>query len=120
MGVFFLVVFVAVVVYFFASSKTRRDTAIESRVQKMIRGNVDFASFSDLYFEAAKSYAVSKGATAADDQSASAKVVVNGTVYFVVFTRQRDGGTSISVDTEKNMERTFDKLFSFDKTKEQG
>lgn len=49
------------------------------------------ATFSDLYYEAAKSYAVAKGAQAADDQSASANVVVNGSVYFVVFIRERDG-----------------------------
>ena len=97
MEIFFFVVVIAAV-YFFASSKSRRDAAIETRVKKMLAAGVDYATFSDLYYEAAKSYAVAKGAQAADDQSASAKVVVNGSVYFVVFIRERDGGTTITVN----------------------
>lgn len=96
MGIFILIIAVAGIVYFFASSKTRRDTAVESRVKRMLSSGVSSSTFPDLYYEAAKSYAISKGATAADHESASAKVVIDGSVYFVVFIRDTDGGTIIS------------------------
>ncbi len=117
MEVFILVLVVAAVVYFFSSSKTRRDNAIETRVKRMVEGGVDYATFSDLYYEAAKAYAISKGAKAADDREASATVVVDGSVYFVVFIKERDGGTTITVDL---MDKMVDSLMPFAKTKEQG
>lgn len=91
--------------YFFASSKSRRDTAVESRVRRMVSSGVRSSTFSDIYYEAAKSYAISKGATAADNESSSAKVVIDGDVYFVVFIRDRDGGTIINADRNSNVEK---------------
>jgi hypothetical protein len=61
MGFLILILVVAGIVYFFASSKTRRDTAIESRVNRMVSSGVSSSTFPDLYYEAAKSYAISKG-----------------------------------------------------------
>ena len=103
MGVLILILVVAGIVYFFASSKTRRDTAIESRVKRMVSSGVSSSTFPDLYYEAAKSYAISKGATAADHESASAKVIIDGNVYFVVFIRDTGGGTIITAERDSNV-----------------
>ena len=103
MGFLILIIAVALIVYFFASSKTRRDTAVESRVNRMVSSGVSSSTFPDLYYEAAKSYAISKGATAADHESASAKVVISGTVYFVVFIRDTGGGTIITVERDSDV-----------------
>ncbi len=103
MGFLILIIAVALIVYFFASSKTRRDTAVESRVNRMVSSSVSSSTFPDLYYEAAKSYAISKGATAADHESASAKVVISGTVYFVVFIRDTGGGTIITVERDSDV-----------------
>jgi hypothetical protein len=84
-------------IYFLASRRSRRSDAIESRVRKLVKAGEDYAQFSDLYYEAARGYAVEKGAKAADDQSASATVVVDGRPYWVVFSRAFDGGTCIGV-----------------------
>ena len=103
MEVVILILAVAGIVFFFASYKTRRDMAVESRVKRMVAAAVSSSTFSDLYYDAAKSYAVSKGAKAADHESASAKIVIDGSVYFVVFIRDTGGGTIITVESDSNV-----------------
>lgn len=103
MGTILIVAVVAAVVYFFASSKSRRDAAVESRVTKMVSAGVRSSTFPDLYYEAAKAYAVSKGATAADNESAAAKMIIGGMVYFVVFIRDTDGGTMITAERDADV-----------------
>ena len=107
MEFFIVIIIVGGIVYFFASSKSRRDSAVEARVKKMVSSGVHSSTFSDLYSEAARSYAVAKGATAADHESASAKVVIDGQVYFVVFIRGHDGGTMITVNLDRNVENSI-------------
>ena len=84
-------------IYFVASHKSRRDKAVESRVRRMVSKGLDQALSSDLFFEAARSYAVSKGTRAPERDAASTHMLVGGEVYFVVFTRAAQGGTMISV-----------------------
>lgn len=94
-----IVVLIVVVagVYFFASHKSRRSEAVESRIRRMVSAGVSSSSFPDLYFEAAKSYAISKdGRYGADLESASALIIIAGSVYSVVFVRSVDGGTIIN------------------------
>lgn len=92
-------------IYIFASRKTRRDNAVESRVKKVISSSGDSLDFNDLYYESAKSYAISKGATAADNESASTKIIVNGMTYFAIFIRNSGGGTSIVVRDAKAVDK---------------
>lgn len=103
MGFLIVILIVGGVVYFFASAKSRRDTAVEARVKRMVSSGVGYSTFPDLYYEAAKSYAISKGATAADRESASAKVVIDAAVYFVVFIRDTSGGTIITVERDSDV-----------------
>ncbi|MFD3191763.1 hypothetical protein ACFMPD_16045 [Sedimentitalea sp. HM32M-2] len=84
-------------IYFVASHKSRRDKAVESRVKRMVSKGLDQALSSDLFFEAARSYAVSKGARAPEKDAASTHMLVDGEMYFVVFARAAQGGTMISV-----------------------
>jgi len=96
-------------IYLVASRKSRRSDAIESRVKKMVSAGKDYAVFADLYFEAARSYAVEKGAKASDENSASAHIVVDGRTYFVVFTRAASGGTIFGVEEADSVrKRIFD------------
>ena len=78
-------------IYLYASRKSRRDEAVESRVTRMVAAGVAGAEFPDLYYDAARAYAVAKGATAANDESAAATVLVDGRSYFVVFIRVHPG-----------------------------
>lgn len=84
-------------IYFFSTAKQRRNDAVEVRVERMIEGGRTLVTFSDLYFDAAKSYAISKGAHAPDQDVASTRMLVKGRVYFVVFMREIGQGTTISV-----------------------
>ena len=96
-------------IYLVASRKSRRSDAIESRVKKMVLAGKDYAVFADLYFEAARSYAVEKGAKAADENAASAHIVVDGRTYFVVFSRAASGGTIFGVEEADSVrQRIFD------------
>jgi hypothetical protein len=96
-------------IYLVASRKSRRSDAIESRVKKMVSAGKDYAVFADLYFEAARSYAIAKGAKAADENAASAHIVVDGRTYFVVFTRAASGGTIFGVEEADSVrQRIFD------------
>lgn len=115
MGFFFppaWVGFLGVCIYFFASRKSRRADEVEVRVKRMVSAGRDYAHFSDLYYEAAKGYAVEKGAKAADDQSASAVIVVDRVAYNVVFSRGTDGGTSMIVRTQSDVEKELKSHFS--------
>lgn len=97
-------------IYLVASRKSRRSDAVENRVKKMVSAGKDYAVFADLYFEAARSYAVEKGAKAPEQNVASAHIVVDGRTYFVVFTRAASGGTAIGVeDADAVRRRIFDK-----------
>lgn len=84
-------------IYLVASHKSRRADAVESRIKRMVAEGKTEALSSKLYFEAARSYAVSKGAKAAEKNAASTHVMVDGVAYFVVFTRATSGGTIITV-----------------------
>lgn len=96
-------------IYIFASRTSRRNDAVESRVKKMVAAGRGSASFSDLYFEAARSYAIEKGAKAPEPNAASAHILVDGRKYFVVFSRAASGGTMISVeDADVVKHRIFD------------
>ena len=92
-------------IYFFASNKSRRADEIEVRVKRMVSAGRDYNHFSDLYYEAAQKYALDKGDENADDQSASALIIVNDIVYIVVFSRAYDGGTLFSVRAQKDVEQ---------------
>ena len=74
----------------------------------MVSAGKDFAVFNELYFEAARSYAVAKGATAADNEAASARMVVGSRTYSVVFVRDLRGGTAISIRDAREIDREFD------------
>jgi hypothetical protein len=98
------------VIYLFASRKSRRDEAVEERVRRMVSGGVSNATFHDLYFDAARAYAIAKGATAAERDAASATMLVDGRPYFVVFMRERGSSTAISICYAESVER---ELLSF-------
>jgi hypothetical protein len=97
-------------IYLFASRKGRRDDAVERRVKRMVSAGVSDATFHDLYFEAARAYAISKGATAAERDAASATMLIDGRTYFVVFMRDGRSNTAISVKDTESVER---ELLSF-------
>ena len=87
-----------------------RGEGIEGRVAAMLVRGQDFAVFDDVAYEAARSYAVAKGAKAADAQSASARVVVGGETYFVVFCPALRGGTSFGIERAKEVrDRVLDR-----------
>jgi hypothetical protein len=99
-----LIVLVAAVVYFIASSKSRRDTAIEAKVRKMVGAGVADATFPNLYYDAAKAYAASKGAIGGDETGTASRVMIDGQVYFVIFTR--DSGTSTAMNVQRDEDVT--------------
>lgn len=104
MAIFLAFVAFGVAIYFYASRKSRRDDAVEARVKKMVAARKDYATFNDLYFEAARSYAIAKGALSPERDAASATMLVNGRSYFVVFMKETGGGTTISISDTKTIE----------------
>ena len=84
-------------IYLWISRKTRRSRAIERRVKEMMATGKNYMVFSELYFEAARGYAVEKGAKASDHNSASAHIIIDDRDYLVIFTRSTTGGTIISI-----------------------
>jgi len=84
-------------------SANRRNEAIEGRIKKMVSSGKDYAVFDELYFEAARTYAIEKGAKAADSTSASASVLVGGTTYRVMFVRATSGGTIFGVEDAQDV-----------------
>jgi hypothetical protein len=88
-------------IYWYASRKSRRDEAVEKRVRRVVLARQNHVTFPDLYFEAARAHAIAKGGgTGGEEDSASVTMVIEGTPYFVVFTRvpvPEGGGTTISV-----------------------
>lgn len=88
-------------IYIFASKRSRRDDAIEKRIRAMIANGNDFATFNDIYFDAAKSYAAEKGSRSDDPAIAIAKIVIDHVVYRVSFMRSRVGGTEIHLESDE-------------------
>lgn len=112
LGFFFPPIWLALIgygIYMYASRKSRRDEAVEGRVKRMVDAGRINASFPDLYFEAARSYAIAKGANAPEADAASAKILIEGTSYFVVFMRE-SGGTAISVERSSDVTRELEKF----------
>ncbi|MBB3913895.1 hypothetical protein [Rhizobium fabae] len=99
-------------IYVFASRESRRNRAVESRVKKVIDAGQTYGVFQDLYFEAARGYARSKGAKAADTDGASAQMLVNGRLYFVVFVKAAGGGTAVSITDAAQLHREVDEFAS--------
>ena len=99
-------------IYLFASRKSRRDDAVEKRVRMLISAGQAYATFNDLYFDAALSYAIAKGAKAAEQDAASTTMLVDGRTYFVVFMRERGNGTAISVRGTDSVERELSSFTS--------
>lgn len=87
---------VGYLIYFFASRDSRRDRAVETRVKRMVSQRMEYAEFPDLYYDAAKSYAIAKGHRGSEEGSSSTTMLVNNRSYFVIFIRQNGNGTSIS------------------------
>ena len=113
-GFFFPPAWLALVgigIYLFASRKSRRSEAVESRIKQLISTGKDHAVFEDLYFEAAHSYAVDRGAKAPEKNAASTHVVVDGCNYFVVFSRSVSGGTTIGIEEADAVRKRFDNVF---------
>ena len=101
-GFFFPPLWLALVgytIYIFVSSKKRRDTAIEDRVRRMIKGKLNFATFHDVYFEAASAYAKSHGASAkpVDPNFALTHIEIDGDEYEIGFMKNSGGGTVITL-----------------------
>lgn len=102
-------IFAGYVIYVFASKKSRRDDAVEDRVKRMISAGREYAVFSDLYFDAARSYAMAKGAKAPEQDAASATIIVNSRSYFVTFMKDSGGGTVISARDKCAVENEIEK-----------
>ena len=107
-----LLLVVVVMVYLFATAGSRRDGAVEDRVLRMIAGGKTYATFGELYFDAAKSYAIAKGAHAPEHNAASALISVGEKTYSVVFIRENDNGTTIMIEDLEAVERRFNEFSS--------
>ena len=92
-------------IYIYASRHTRKERAVEGRIRRMVAARRDMATFSELYYEAARSYAISKGCTYSDNEAASAAVMIDGKAYYVVFLRERDGGTTITLEDHAEVKK---------------
>lgn len=89
---------VAYVIYLYASRETRRDKAVETRVRRMLGARTEYAEFNEVYFEAAKAYAIAKGG-GGDDRAASADVMIAGQPLSVTFVRDNGGGTVFMIES---------------------
>lgn len=98
-------VLIGYLIYIYASRHTRKERVVEGRIRAMIAAKKDVATFSELYYEAARSYAISKGCTVSDHEAASAAVMIDGRAHYVVFLRERDGGTTITLQDHAEVER---------------
>ena len=75
-------------------------------------------TFDELYYEAARSYAVSKGANIDPryPDVISAKVLIEGAVYFAMFLRAASGGTIVRLEEARRAEaRLFEQDEVFQK-----
>lgn len=63
----------------------------------MLLAGTSYAAFEDVYFEAARSYAIDNGASQPEHEAAGATIQISGRSYFVVFSRSVKGGTLINV-----------------------
>ncbi|EKT4440585.1 TPA: tetratricopeptide repeat protein [Stenotrophomonas maltophilia] len=98
-------VLIGYLIYIYASRHTRKERAVEGRIRAMIAAKKDVATFSELYYEAARSYAISKGCTVSDHEAASAGVMIDGKAWNAVFLRERDGGTTITLQDHAAVEK---------------
>lgn len=125
-GFFFPPVWLALAgyaIYIFASRKSRRDNAVEERVKKIVMAKRECAVFGDLHFEAARSYAIAKGAQSPEKDAASATVIVDGRSYSVTFIREVSGGTeiyvrdsrSVSIEIERDLQERLGNHRGFDR-----
>lgn len=88
----------------------RRNGIIEGRIREMVSRSEQYSIFNDLFFESARGYAIEKGAKAAEANSASARVEIDGTFYVVVFCKAAGGGTVFDVEEAAAVKRRiFDK-----------
>lgn len=81
-------------------AKARRRKAIEERVTRMFLAGVDSADFGDIYFEAARKFAIETGAKHLDRDAASTYIQLGGRLYSVIFTRSSSGGAWIHLQEE--------------------
>ncbi|WP_336324785.1 tetratricopeptide repeat protein [Stenotrophomonas muris] len=100
-------VLIGYLIYIYASRHTRKERAVEGRIRAMIAAKKDMATFSELYYEAARSYAVSKGCTVLDHEAASAAVMIDGEAYNAVFLREQNGGTTITLQDHGLVQKKF-------------
>lgn len=63
----------------------------------MLLAGTSYAAFEDVYFEAARAYAIDKGANYPEHDAAGATIQISGRSYFVVFSRSVQGGTLINI-----------------------
>ena len=79
----------------------------------MISAGMEYADFRDLYYDAAKHYAIAKGGRASEDgyASASTTMLINNRSYFVIFMRDNSNGTSISVRKSSVVEAEIERDF---------
>ncbi|AXQ95517.1 hypothetical protein LV780_18045 [Cereibacter azotoformans] len=98
MFVIFVIAAVLIVVFLILTRTSRRDSAVENRLRRMAAAGQNHAVFNDLYFEAARAYAVAKGAPPTRGDSASAKTVIDGQVYQIYLSRAAGGGTSVLLE----------------------
>lgn len=94
-----LIIIVGFVLYMYASRDSRRDKAVELRLRRMLHAGRDYAIFNDIYFEAARAYAIAKGCSGRDGDAASADVMIDGRAISVTFLRDSGGGTTFMTET---------------------
>lgn len=115
-------VLIGYLIYIYASRHTRKERAVEDRMRRMIVAGRNMATFSELYYEAARSYAISKGCTVSDHESASAAVMLDGKAYNAVFLRERNGGATITLQdhevVQKKCNRDLERVLSVARSQE--
>lgn len=113
---------VGYVIYLFSTGSTRRAKEIERRVASMVAARRDYAVFPELYFAAAWRYAKERGAAGGsmpnEDDDISTTMTVDGRSYSVIFMKERDGGTAISVEdwqvAQRRIERDLEERLARD------
>lgn len=97
------------VIYMYASRDTRRDRAVETRVRRMLTAGREYAVFNDIYFEAARAYAIAKGCSGRDQDAASADIMIDGRAISVTFLRDSGGGTTFMTESVSTRDARLDK-----------
>lgn len=109
MEILFLII-AGFLIYFYSSRDSRRDKAVENRIRRMLDSNTDMATFEDLYFEAASSYAKSKGSRRDDWDANSVDTMIDGKSLSVTFLREIRGGTTICIESTQVRDQRFSDL----------